>query len=109
MENLGYRNGDEKLITAFKEKYNLKEVEIAFVLDVSRSQITNWKTGHRPMPWSIRARIADHIGLIGVRDFVLLFLDCIEHERLLFVEKNKLALSPNEMKLARNIDSKQNK
>lgn len=98
------QNGDAKLIDKFKEKYQLKDIELAFVLDVPRSQITNWKTGHRPMPWPMRARIAEHVDLIGVRDFVLLFLDKEDHERLMQEDKKRLLLSVEERRFVEGVN-----
>lgn len=79
--------GDGSLISEFKKKFGFKSDEdVAFVLDVSRSQVTDWKNKHRPMPWGIRFRMLDHLGYAYARDLVTKFLSPEEHEKLIEID-----------------------
>jgi hypothetical protein len=69
-----------ELLDAFKTKFGIEtDADLAYVFDVTRPQVADWRAGHRPIPMLIKWRLLDHLGYAWVRDAVLHFVAEDEH------------------------------
>lgn len=82
---------NSELLDAFKRKFGLEtDADVAYVFDVTRPQIVDWRTEHRPIPMAIKWRLLDHLGYAGVRDTVLYFLPEEQHKALKKLDSERM-------------------
>jgi hypothetical protein len=70
---------NQTLLDSFKEKFDLKtDADLCRVFEMTRPQLADWRSGHRPIPILIKWRLIDHLELGGMH-LLPLFVDPEQH------------------------------
>jgi len=85
-----------ELIDSFKSKFGFQhDTDVAFVLQVPKWQLGDWKAERKPMPVPVKFRLLDHIHdetrFPEVILYASMFVDMNEHENAMQEEKARIA------------------